>query len=435
MCARFIHEDSMRFPTGGGETFTRVFATNHGYQLRPHPLLLLLSLYKYLTINKPPVKLSCTKENLHQGLAITSHVSTKNVNLPILNNVLLRADGSGLKLVSTNLEIAITCNVRGKVEQQGEYTVPSKLFFDYVNLLPSDRVDVDLLDETLSVSCGTSKTKMRGISAAEFPLVPPVTGGAKYTVSVQTFSRALSQVLFATATNESRPELSGVYMSFHDKREGQGKLTLAATDSYRLAEAVVKLEKGSVDAPREIIVPQRTLAELNRVFSVFKDVVDAANTVEIEAAENQVVFRYAGVEITSRTLEGPYPDYRQVIPEKTATSVVVDRAELQKAVKTASLFSKTGLFDIYLKTSSADADIELSANDATRGENTVTVPAVLEGKDNDIAVNYRYFLDGANAISSEKIAINLIDKSSPMIVTPFEAKDEQYRYIVMPIRQ
>lgn len=379
------------------------------------------------------MKFSCTKENLHQGLAITSHISAKNVNLPILSNVLLRADGGGLKLISTNLEIAITCHVRGKVEQQGEYTIPSKLFFDYVNLLPNDRIDVDLLDDSLSVMCGASKTKIKGIASGEFPLVPPVQGGTVYQVPVRSFSRALSQVLFATASNESRPELSGVYMAF-EGGETNGVLTLAATDSYRLSEVVINLPQ-QVGEKREVIVPQRTLSELNRVFGVFKDDVEASEKVDVELVENQIVFRFGGVEITSRTLEGPYPDYKQVIPNEARTEVVIDRQEFQKAIKTASLFSKTGLFDIYLKTNSGEQQFELSASDAVRGENNVTLQVMINGNENDIAVNYRYLLDGVNAISADKIICKMIDKGSPCVVTPFESADEQYTYIVMPIRQ
>lgn len=380
------------------------------------------------------MKFSCTKENLYQGLAITSHISTKNVNLPILNNVLVKADGAGLKLISTNLEIAITCHVRGKVEQQGEYTVPSKLFSDYVNLLPNERVDVDLFDEALSVSCGSSKTKMKGIDASEFPLVPPVTGGVKYLIPVKTFSKALSQTLFAAATNESRPELAGVYMAFHHPSAGDGTLTLAATDSYRLSQVILKTGEGAKDQ-KEVIVPQRTLAELNRVFSVLKDEVDTADHVEIEIVENQVVFRYGGVEITSRTLEGPYPDYRQVIPTSTNTEVVLDRQEFQKIVKTVSLFSKTNLFDVHLKTLIDDQKLQLSANDAQRGENIASINSMITGAANEITVNFRYLLDGVNAISSEKIVCQFINASSPLILTPFETPEEKYTYIVMPIRQ
>lgn len=380
------------------------------------------------------VKLSCTRENLYQGLAITSRVSTKNVNLPILNNVLLRADGGGLKLISTNLEIAITCHIRGKVEQQGEFTVPSKLFFDYVNLLPNDRVDIDLLDGSLSVSCAKSKTKINGIPAAEFPLVPPVTGSVNYSVSVSELQKSLGQVLFATATNESRPELSGVLLSFHDESEGEGKLVLAATDSYRLAESVMTISGGSKEK-KKIIIPQRTLSELVRIFSVFKDDAEAPPNVEIDLSDNQIVFKYGSVELTSRIIEGNYPDYRQIIPSSTKTELIVNRSELSQSVKTASLFSKTGLFDVELILDSSSSQLTLSATDSTRGENQIVIDGAITGEQNRITLNYRYLLDGINAISSTNILIKVIDDANPCILNPEDMPDESYQYIIMPIRQ
>lgn len=380
------------------------------------------------------MKLSCTKENLHQGLAITSHISTKNVNLPILSNVLLKADGGGLKLISTNLEIAIICHVRGKVEQQGEYTIPSKLLFDYVSLLSNDRVDMDLLDDALSVSCNRTKTKIKGIPASEFPLVPPVSGGVKYAVSVNEFKNALSQTLFATATNESRPELSGVLLSFHNINNGKGKMTVAATDSYRLAEVAVAITSGSEES-RDVIVPQRTLSELNRILSIFKDDVEASPAVEIELCDNQIVFRYGSVELTSRIIEGSYPDYRQIIPTETKTQAVFSRSSFVQAVKTASLFSKSGLFDITVTLSPTQGLLELSASDSMRGENTVTVQGELKGAENKISLNSRYLLDGVNAMSSEKVQLHVIDGANPCILTQEDMPGEQYRYIVMPIRQ
>lgn len=380
------------------------------------------------------MKFSCTRENLFQGLAITSHISTKNVNLPILNNVLLRADGGGLKLISTNLEIAITCHVRGKVDQPGEYTVPSKLIFDYVNLLPNEVADIDLLDDALSISCGKSKTKIKGIAATEFPLVPPVSGGVRYSVSVSEFKKALSRVLFATATNESRPELSGVFLSFNSEASGEGKMILAATDSYRLAEAVITLSGGSKEH-KDVIVPQRTLSELNRIFSVFKDDVEASPSVEIELSDNQIVFRYGSVELTSRTIEGNYPDYRQIIPDKSSTKAVFDRSEFTQAVKTTSLFSKLGLFDVTIELDPTANNLELTSSDSARGENIITVDGELSGIENKIALNYRYLLEGVNAIGSPKIEMSVIDGANPCILTPKGMPDEEYKYIIMPIRQ
>jgi len=373
------------------------------------------------------MKLSCTKENLCQGLSITSHISTKNVNLPILNNVLLKADQGGLKLISTNLEIALTCSVRGKLEQQGEYTVPSKLFYEFVSLLPDEVVNIDLHDAGLFVSCAKAKTTINGISPAEFPLIPPVEGEVKFEVKVNELRKALAQTLFATAMNEARPELTGVYMKFKD-----GKLTLAATDSYRLSE--VRVKASLRDQEYEVIVPQRTLSELNRVFSVFKDDVEASESVTIELANNQIVFRYASVELISRTIEGMYPDYTQIIPEKHETKVIVGRRDLIQAIKSVSLFAKQGLYDIKMS-AKPDGTLTLFAQDATRGKNDVDLKCDIEGQENTMALNYRYVLDGLNAMNSDKVEIRMIDSSSPFVLAPHEDEADKFVYIVMPIRQ
>src|SRR3989339_1554678 len=181
------------------------------------------------------MKLSCTRENLHQGLSITSHLTTKNTNLPILQNVLVKTEGGTIRFTTTNLEIAIHCTIRGKIEEPGEYTIPSKLFFDYISLLPNETIRIQADDQRVHIECGTHKTKINGLSSSEFPLVPHVEGGTSFQIPVESFKKALSQVLFAVATNESRPELTGVSFQFFNF-EGEGRLTLASTDSYRLAE-------------------------------------------------------------------------------------------------------------------------------------------------------------------------------------------------------
>ncbi len=380
------------------------------------------------------MKLSCTRENLFQGLAITSRISTKHVNLPILSNVLLRADGSGLKLISTNLEIAITCHIRGKVDQQGEYTVPSKLFFDFVNLLPNERVDIDLLDDTLLIACKNAQTKINGIAATEFPLVPPVNGSTIYSASVSELQQALSRVLFATASNESRPELSGVLMSFHHESTGEGSLTLAATDSYRLAETVLKLSGGSKE-PKDVIVPQRTMSELARILGILKDEVDAPPAVEMAINENQIVFRFGSVELMSRTIEGKYPDYRQIIPTRSNTTLSIKRQDLIQGIKTASLFSALGLYDVKLGVHASRKQLELHATDAKRGENRVLLDTEVEGAENAITLNYRYLLDGLQAMEGETVALEVIDAGNPCVLRPKSMPDVKYTYIIMPIRQ
>ena len=377
------------------------------------------------------MKLSCTRENLYQGLAITSHISGKNANLPILNNVLLRADVGGLKLTATNLEMTITCTIRGKIDQPGEYTLPSKLFADYVSLLPNERVDLDLLDHALSVVCEKTKTKINGIPANEFPLIPPVTGGVRFVVPAAALDAALGQILFSVATNEARQALTGVFMHFDGLN---GQLVLAATDSYRLGEKIIALGE-QADGERKAIVPSRTLGELRRILSVLRDNAEIPENIDVELTESQIVFRYGTVELSSRTVEGVYPDYRQIIPKTSSTEIILDKAAFAQAIKRTSLFSKVGLFDVKIDVNPTDNTVTLSATDVGRGENTVAVEGVVTGGANSAVLNFRYLLDGVGAMTSQKIVLKFIDAMQPCVVTPFEQPEEKYLYIVMPIRQ
>lgn len=378
------------------------------------------------------MKLSCTKENLRQGLSITSHLTTKNVNLPVLQNVLVKAEGGTIRFTSTNLEIAVSCTVRGKVDVGGECTVPSKLFFDYVSLLPNETVTIEGSGTSLSVSCAGNKTRMNGLPATEFPLVPEVIGDKTFRIPVTALRAALSQVLFAVASNESRPELTGVCARFC--ADGTvSTLVLAATDSYRLAEAVVPLPAGSVQGEHAAIIPARTLSEVNRILSVFKDEVDSPSEMIMKLSDNQAAFSFGSVELVSRLIEGNYPDYRQIIPKSFQTQAMLDREDFMKAVKTASLFSRTGLFDVTLEFDTVGKRLRVKATDAARGENVAECEISVEGADNKVTVNYRYLLDGLNACMNDQVAFRMIDGSNPCLLAPKEGAG--FLYIVMPIKQ
>ncbi|MDA1038413.1 MAG: DNA polymerase III subunit beta, partial [bacterium] len=239
---------------------------------------------------------------------------------------------------------------------------------------------------------------------------------------------------FSVASNESRAELSGVSLSFHDETVGKNTLVLAATDSYRLAERVVSLDDGTTNESVEVIVPARALSEVSRILGLFRDDVDAEKRLEIRLSEAQVVFKNGPVELTSRTIEGNYPDYRQIIPTTFNTEATVRRDDLIKAVKTASLFSRTGLFDVTL-TIESGLGITVTANDTSRGENTAHCAAVVSGTKNDITVNFRYLLEGLNAVDTEEIVLGVNDGANPCLIRPKGEGEKSYLYLVMPIKQ
>lgn len=360
-----------------------------------------------------------------------SHITGKNINLPILQNVHIKAEGGLIQLTTTNLEIATRCTVRGKVEEAGENTVPAKLFSDYVTLLPNEPITIASDNQAISATCGKNRTKMNGMAAGEFPLVPAVQSETSYSIPVEALQKALSRVLFAVATNESRPELTGVYVEFRSK-DGKSQLVLAATDSYRLAEGIVDLPD-QVLRELKVIIPAKTLTEVNRILSVFSDSVEAPSTVTFGLSDNQVAVTYGPVELVSRTIDGVYPDYHQIIPQQFQTQAVMDRDDFTKSVKTASLFSKNGLFDVTLQFDPAQKRLEVKAIDGDRGEHVAACEAEATGAINTVTLNYRYLLDGLNAVGTDRVRFQMIDASNPCIVKASE-EGSSYLYIIMPIK-
>ncbi len=366
------------------------------------------------------MKVTCTQENLSAGLNLVSHVASKNISLPILSNVLIRAEKGSLTLMTTNLEIGVVTTVRGKVEQEGGITVQAKTLSDYVALLPNENVELELDGQTLHVRSKKAKTTMKGVDPSEFPLIPEVEVKREITMSATKLKDALTSVAFAVAYDETRPEISGVYVSFNGK-----EAVLAATDSYRLAERKIALE--SPVETYQVIIPMRAAQELIRVLSETDEVV------RIRSNENQMVFVVGPVTLTTRVIEGQYPDYQQIIPQEHATRATVNTRAFMNTVKQASLFCKPGSNDIQLVLDAGAGVITVSAANVQIGESEAQQDATIEGENNDIIFNHRFLQEGLQNIDTEECVLELNTNSSPGLLKPQGADD--YLYIIMPIKQ
>jgi len=374
------------------------------------------------------MKITCVQENLNLGLQIAGYLTNKKINLPILNNVLIEAKEGGVKLSSTNLEIGISCKVRCKTEQEGVFTVDARLLSDYVNLLPNEQVNIELeKDDFLKVSCKNYQTKMKGIPADDFPVIPHIEKEKPFKVKVKDFKKAISQVVFAVASSENRQELSGVFLSFN--KIEKNKLIMVGTDSYRLAEKTIDLTDNNDE--KEVIVPTKALQEVLRILNNIKESPDA-DDIEIYLSDNQILFTCDSVELISRLVEGQYPDYKQIIPKETKTSVIASTNELVKNIKTVALFSKTGIFDINLIFDSKKGLVMKTTN-IQLGESVSELDVEFTGADNETILNYRYLLDGLSNVDSDEVEVGLVDSNIPCLIRPKEKKD--YLYIVMPIKQ
>ncbi len=376
------------------------------------------------------MKFSCTKDNLAQALSLVVGLATKNVNLPILSNVLLKADAQKVEISSTNLELAIVANIRAIVDVPGTFTVPGRTLLDFINLMTEEKIDFELKENELAVGCGRSSTKIKGTSAEDFPVIPSMDEGKGFALEARDFKKGLSQVVIATAKSDIRPELSGVFFGFNINEEK--KLVLAATDSYRLAEKKLKLEQGHEEAVK-IIVPGRTVSEIIHILSSAISEAGEEKNARLLVGENQIALHYANVQMVSRLVDGQYPDYPQIIPKESKTTAEFSLSTFIKEIKAASLFTTTGVNAINIVVNNDSGLINISSVSTQTGEYKSDVESVITGENNNILLNHRYVLDGLSNMQGQTGVLKMINTDSPCI---FESKEEQdYLYIVMPIRQ
>ncbi len=374
-------------------------------------------------------------ENLKNGVFITNHVTGKNVNLPILNNVKIEIKDKTIKLTSTDLEIGVIHTIRGKVEEEGVVTINSKTLLEYINLLPNKKTIIEKDKNDLKIECENYKTKIKGQSAEEFPLIPNVEKNNGYVLKIEDFKKALSSVVFSVSNSESKIELSGILFSINDNI-----LTLVSTDSFRLSEKKIKIENEDKNKNEnknvKIIIPAKTIQELLRILSNLSEsseMQSGDNELKLYISENQVLFSTKSTEIVSRLIEGQYPDYKQIIPKNFKTNIIVNKNELVRAIKASSLFSKNKIDDVNLDFPEGKNQVIVSSISGEIGENTVNLEAKVTGVDNSVVINYRYVLDGLKVINSNEVRIKIVNSETPCIIESIN--NDEYIYIIMPIKQ
>jgi DNA polymerase-3 subunit beta len=382
-----------------------------------------------LVLSDQNMKLSCLQENLSRGLGIVGRAVAARATLPITQNVLLSTDQSMLKLSATNLEIAITTWIGAMIEEEGSITVPARLLSEFVNSLPSDRIDLEVPSNggALQLTCARAEARVHGADASEFPPIPTVEEGVAARIDPQILRSAISRVAFAAASEESRPVLTGVEV----KLQGE-QFTLAAADGFRLAVQHGALAQ-PVDSEIEVIIPARTLNELSRLLG------DQEESVEImmTPARGQVLFRVQGVELVSQLLQGSFPNYDQLIPKNYETRAVFDLQSLLRATRTAAIFARDGSNIIRLQMvpdgdGGAPGKAVISARSEEVGENQDEVDAeVLEGGESKIAFNSRYLQDVLSVLERGKVALETTTPSSPGVFKSIDSDD--YVHVVMPM--
>ena len=373
------------------------------------------------------MKLSCLQENLNRGLSIVGRAVATKTTLPITNNVLLATDEGRLKLVATNLEMAISYWMGAKIDDEGAITVPARLLTEFVSSLPSDTISIHLSPQTktLGLKCARFEARISGVDAKEFPPIPSVDEGITTEVEVEALRQAINQVVFAAATEESRPVLTGVCTQFENKT-----LTLAAADGFRLAVFKMPI-KDKVSQKIEVIIPARTLAELNRLMGDQEEAV----TVTLNPNKSQVLFRLKSTELVSQLVQGTFPNYTQLIPQSYNTRMIVSVADFLRATKTASIFARDGSGIVRLVITpggeSNPGKLSVSARSEEIGDDVGEIDATVEGADAKIAFNGKYLTDVLSVLRESQVALETTSPSSPGLLRPVGT--DNYTHVVMPM--
>lgn len=367
------------------------------------------------------MNLTITKEQLLIGLQAVQNVVSTRTTLPILSNVLLRAEGNRLELTATDLDVTVVCGVEATVKTPGTTTLPVKKLFGIARELSGGEIEIEVDDKNVcSVRSGPSFYKIHGLSAEEFPPLPKFKEEKKVVVGQEKFRGMLRKTSFAISTDEARYVLNGIFISLKDH-----KMTIVATDGRRLALVDEEVEV-SEQSQGEFIIPSKAVNELNRLL---QEKGEAA----IKYGDNQAEFALSdnmefSVKIITKLIEGNYPNYRQVIPGETKERVGLPREEFLHALKRAEIMTSEKANSV--KLSFTRNNLSITANSPEVGEARESMAVNYKGKEIAVAFNPKYLIDPLNALTVDEVFIEMIDELSPGVLKI----NGPFLYVVMPMR-
>jgi len=367
------------------------------------------------------MNLTITKEQLLNGLQAVQNVVSSRTTLPILSNVLLRAEGNQLEFTATDLDVTVSCSVEATVKKGGATTIPVKKLFSITRELSSGEIDLEVDEKNVcSVRAGSSFYKIHGLAAEEFPPLNAFKDDKKVTLGQEKLKAMMKKTSFAISTDEARYVLNGIFLSLKEH-----KMTIVATDGRRLALTDEEVDI-SEKSQGEFIVPAKAVNELNRLLGDKGDVT-------IKYAENQAEFSLKdekgfAVVIITKLIEGNYPNYRQVIPGEAKERISLPREEFLHALKRAEIMTSEKANSV--KLTFGKNNLAITANSPEVGEARESIAVNYKGKEMSIAFNPKYMIDPLNALANDEVFIELIDELSPGVLKI----NGPFLYVVMPMR-
>jgi DNA polymerase-3 subunit beta len=362
------------------------------------------------------LKISCPRDELIRQLAVVSRAASTRTTVQVLAGILLRAESGKLHLAATDMELSLRTSLEAGVDSEGAVVVPGKLLVELARLLPGDEVSIEHRqgEGVVEIVSGAATYRIHTYNAEDFPRLPEPSGTEMAAIDAAALLETAAKVSRAASRDESRPVLTGILVRF----EGEN-LVMAATDSYRLA---VKETSMSTPGPElDAIVPARALLELGRV-------AQGASELQLGVQENQVLFASDGVLLTTRRIEGQFPNYRQLLPETFEHEVSLPREELLDVVRRVAVMAQR---NAPLRLRFAEGELTVSAQTQDVGEGRETMPAAFAGEALDIGFNPEFLRDGIESAEGDELRLKLISPLRPAVL---QGAGDDFSYLIMPIR-
>lgn len=359
------------------------------------------------------MKTEFLKENVERYLALLSKILPINSQIPVLANLLIEATRDGIFISSTNLEIGVKVKVVGKVNEEGAITVPGKQFIETLSSLPADKIQMNFDKGVLKLLCRGSSVSFQTISKDEFPSIYEQKGDEIISFSGEDFKKAFSALFFAASQDESRPELTGIFMS--QKDEG---LDLVATDGFRLSLRIIKNKMKE----ESLIIPSRLVAEAMNLSGEI--------SLYTHKGANQVIFETEDVVLVGRVIVGSFPNYKKVIPQGGKTTISFDTEDLVQKLKLVSIFARDTANVVKVKIE--DGKIRMHAASSGAGEADIEVEGKQEGEVNEIAFNIKFLMDFLKNIDAKEVIMQVSSSVEPALFKIEE--DPDFLHVIMPVR-
>lgn len=377
------------------------------------------------------MKTKILQEKLYQAVSQVEKITGKDITLPILNNILLKAEKNSLIIMATNLETGISWKMLSKTEDGGSIALPAQTFSGLVGSFPGGSVSIESDNNSVMILGEHRKSNLKGLNADEFPVLPINTEGDYLTINSETFCQALAQVVNFASLSSVKPEITGVYVIF-----GENEIKVVATDSFRLGEKTIKANKGKkLSGKSSIILPAKAVKEIISIFG------DKKSNINIFINSNQIVIdidpgedlSLPRIQFVSRLIDGEFPDYQAIIPGSFAASIVFSRKELLNHLKSAGLFTGKGN-EVAVKLSQKDSLLRLLSQSAELGEYESEIGLInATGSDISITFNHRFLVDGLNSIKDDRCVFEFSNDDGPGVLRPSDNPD--FIYILMPIKK